>query len=247
MRKVPTFSVFFAAAVITVAAGGSTPALAQSPEPRDDPELRDGTDTSKPSDKAGPGKKRPSGEAAQPKPIPKVLRRPGSNSVPEGGSQRALLLRELYAYLATAQDEETAQRTAHAIEQVWKASVGDTVGLLMARATKAAAGNEDELAIELLDRAVKLAPDSTEVFYRRAMVHFSENDFRRAAGDLQRVLALDPNHYKALEGLAQIFKATDRKKAALAVYRQLYDVYPLYSGAKTAVEELTREIEGQPS
>src|SRR5262245_25808472 len=42
-----------------------------------------------------------SAEAAEPKPIPKSMRRPGANAVPEAASERAKLLSELYAHLAT--------------------------------------------------------------------------------------------------------------------------------------------------
>lgn len=186
-------------------------------------------------------------EAVEPKPIPKSMRRPGGTSVPEAASQRATLLTELYAHLATAPDEDVAKRTTNAIEHVWSTSGSDTVTLLMERATRAARDKKKDLAIRLLDQAAQLAPDYPEVFNRRAMVHFAHNNVDQALGDLRRVLALDGNHYKALEGLAQIFKETERKKAALAVFRRLYEVHPHMQGVKSAMDELAREIEGNPS
>jgi tetratricopeptide (TPR) repeat protein len=197
-----------------------------------------------------PGLKRPpaapKAEPA-PKPIPNFLRRPGSTSVPERASDRAKLLDELYAYLATATDEDVAKRTAAAIEHVWLVSGSDTVSLLMQRATRAANESNPELAISLLDKAVQLAPDYPELFNRRAVIHFSQNNIEQALGDLRRTLALDPNHYKALEGLGQVLKEIGRKKAALEVYRKLYQVHPFMAGAKAAIEELEREIEGHRS
>jgi tetratricopeptide (TPR) repeat protein len=183
----------------------------------------------------------------EPKPIPKSMRKPGASAVPEGAGERAQLLDELYAHLATAEDEAVAKRITTAIEHVWMTTGSDTVGLLMERSRRAVRDKNPELAVRLLDRAVALAPDYAEVFNQRAAVHYLRNNTRLAVGDLRRVLALDPNHYKALEALGQLFKEMDRKKAALEVYRKLYEVHPHMSGVKSTLDELSREVEGQPT
>lgn len=193
------------------------------------------------------GRQKQADAAKEPKPIPRYMRRPGSTAVPEGGSARAQLLTELYAYLATATDEDVAKQTANAIEHVWHAAGTDTVHLLLDRAMKAAKDKKLPLALSLFDRAVQLAPDNPDVFARRAAVFYAENDLDNAMGDLRRVLALDRHHYKALDGLAQILKDTGRKKAALEVFRQLHAVHPYYPGVKSAIDELQREVEGQAS
>ena len=72
-----------------------------------------------------------------------------------------------------------------------------------------------------------------------------KNDYKRAFGDLRRVLALEPNHFRALEGLAQILRSIGEKKAALDAYKKLLAVHPQAAGAKEAVDELTLEVEGQ--
>lgn len=188
-----------------------------------------------------------SAEAAPPKPIPKSIRPPGGSAVPQSGVERAQLLKELYAHLATAADEQAGEKIATAIEHIWGSMGGDTVNLLMERAQRAVADKKPELALRLLDRAAQIAPDFPEVFNRRAAVHFSENNITSSVGDLRRVLALEPNHYRALEALGQIFKEIGRKKAALEVYRKLYEVHPQMQGVKSTYEELEREVAGQES
>ena len=71
---------------------------------------------------------------------------------------------------------------------------------------------EPELALKLLDAVVELAPDYAEGWNRRAYVHYMQSDYERAMGDLRRVLALEPNHFKALDGLAQILREIGEKK-----------------------------------
>lgn len=217
---------------------GSTP---------DDPP---GPNTDRQRDRPAPRRPAPKdgkAEAAEPKPIPKSMRRPGANAVPEAASERAKLLDELYIRLATAGDEAVAARIANAIEHVWVTSGSDTVSLLLERARRAAGEKKHDLAIKLLDRATQLVPDHAEVFYRRASVNLARSNMQSALGDLRRVLALDPNNYKALEALGQIFKELGRKKAALEVFRKLYEVHPHMSGAKSTLDELEREVDGQAS
>ncbi len=197
-------------------------------------------------DKA-PSKDGKAADAAPPKPIPKSMRPPGGSAVPQGGAERAKLLDELYAHLATAEDETVAGRIATAIEHVWLNSGSDTVNLLIERARRALGEKKPELALRLLDRAALLAPDYPEIFNRRAAVHFAQDNVQASVGDLRRVLALEPNHYKALETLGQIFKDLGRKKAALEFYRRLYQVHPQMSGAKSTLDELERDVVGQDS
>lgn len=164
---------------------------------------------------------------------------------PKSPRQTADVLANLYALLATAPDEKTGTEIAGVIERLWLFGHGDTVFVLMQRANKALAEKNDELALKFLDAVVSLAPDYTEGWHQRAVVHYTQNDFSRALGDLRRVLALDPNHYKALEGLSRMLEETNQKAGALAAHRQLMSVNPFWPDAEQRLRELERETEGQ--
>lgn len=215
----------------------------QTPEQRRDPAKPDGKHaTPSPDVKDGKGgKDDKSAGADQPAADPQAkLSRP-----PQTREEKARRLADLYAQLATAEDEETAKRHASAIERLWMQSGSDTVSLLLERATQAMKKKKTTLAEKLLDHVVALAPDYAEGFNQRAYLHFTQNNYEAAVGDLRRVLALDPNHYKALEGLAQIWRETGNKKGAYGVMKQLMEVHPFASGAKAIYEELKRETDGQ--
>jgi tetratricopeptide (TPR) repeat protein len=166
-------------------------------------------------------------------------------ALPKTPAEREKTLSDLYAILAAADDEDSAKAIAEAIERVWLHSGSPTVDVLMERAMKAVADKKLDLAMKLLDHVVVLAPDFTEAWNRRAYVYFVKNDVDHALGDLRRALALDPNHFKALDGLAQILREIGQKKPALKAFRQLLEVHPYWSGAKQAVEELERDVDGQ--
>ncbi len=158
---------------------------------------------------------------------------------------REAMLAELYGRLAKAPDAEQAAPIAKAIEVLWLNSGSPTIGLLMHRALKAVNDERNDLALKLLNAVVDLSPDYAEGFSRRAYVYYLQNDYDRAVGDLRRALALEPNHFKALDGLARILRESGQKKSALKVYRQLLRIYPFMPGAKEAVDELSVEVEGQ--
>jgi tetratricopeptide (TPR) repeat protein len=175
--------------------------------------------------------------------LPKAYK-PGS-TLPKTPAEREKMLSDLYALLATAENENSAKAVAEAIERVWQHSGSATIDLLMQRAMQAIAEEKLDLAIKLLNHVVTLAPDFTEGWNRRAYAYFVKNDVEHALGDLRRALALDPNHFKALEGLAQIMREIGEKKAALKAYRQLLSVHPYWPGAQQAIEELERDVNGQ--
>ena len=72
----------------------------------------------------------------------------------------------------------------------------------MTRATQATVEKKVDLARQLFDAIVDLAPDYAEGFARRAYFHYQQNDTTSALGDLRRALALEPNHFRALDGLS---------------------------------------------
>ena len=181
-----------------------------------------------------------------PKDPPKTAKRgPPTPALPKTAAERDRALGDLYALLATAEDENAAKAIAEGIERIWLHSGSPTVDLLLGRAMKAAGTKNYDRALKFLDHVVEQAPDFTEGWSRRAYVHFQRNELTYALGDLRRALALDPNHFKSLDGLAQILREIGQKKAALQVFRHLNEVHPYWGGAQQAIDELSREVEGQ--
>ena len=166
-------------------------------------------------------------------------------SLPTTPAERDTVLSALYERLAASDDETAAKSVAASIERVWVHSGSPTVDLLFGRAMQAVSDKDYNRALRFLDDVVEQAPDFTEGWSRRAFVHFQLGNVRLAVGDLRRAVALDPSHFKALDGLAQVLRDIGEKRAALQVLRRLSQVHPYWAGAERAVEELSREVEGQ--
>jgi len=242
-RVTPKRALAFAAASALLAA--SLPALAVDPRPDGEDLLAppafslpgappaDGDRSAKPKAGGPNDSGRHAEQPAKPAPAPTTL------------EQRDKLLAELYGRLSAAPDAESAAPIALAIEQLWNYSGSATADLLVQRAMILAQTNRQDLAMKLLTTVVELQPDYAEAWNRRAFLYYLMNDTQRALGDIRRVLALEPKHYKALEGLANILQSNGDKKNALQAYDTLLKVHPNMPGAKTSRDELLRAVEGQ--
>jgi tetratricopeptide (TPR) repeat protein len=245
MRAILALSFVFIVDAVAVAQS-SAPADKGAPphEQQSESPPKSGPPASPPDRPAPPaGRQAPGGAPAQKNaqkgPPPIAVQQPRTPA------EREKALSDLYALLATAADEAAAKTVAASIERLWLNSGSDTVGVLMERAGRALQGKDPAKALTFLDAVVDLAPDFTEGWHRRAKVLYSQNNVERALGDLRRVLALDPNHFEALEAVAHILKEIDQKRGALAAVRKLLEVHPFADGAKTLHDELSRAVEGQ--
>jgi len=179
---------------------------------------------------------------------------PGAGASPSGidaeavfadPAARAQMLDQLYDALASSPDAEAASRLQDAIQKIWLRTGSPTIDLLLARAILLEDEGDYDLALEILNAAISLSPDTAEIWHQRAMVHFLREEHSRALSDLRRTLALDPKHYEAITGLGRVLEHLGQKESALAVFRRALQVNPYLEPARLAVEELSREIEGQ--
>lgn len=179
--------------------------------------------------------------AERPKGEPGMMGLPWPKSPEEAGKT----MESLYAFLATESDHRKAGEIGAAIERLWRLDGGDTVNLLIDRAEDFSAKMDQEKALELMDAAVDLAPDYAEAWSHRAYIYYRLNNYSAALGDLRRAVALDPNHFRALDGMAKILELLGEKKAALKAYEQLLAIHPEIEGGRSAYEVLKKEVEGQ--
>lgn len=230
------------------------PAIAQTASPREKSPGGPAGDAPPPSVERAPSPGGKPGGAKPDAPKPDLSKpeagKPDRAAVPKPSSlktaaQKKKALADLHERLVAADGTEAAEVVADTIEQMWLYSGSDTTNLLMERALEALHGKKPELALKILDGVVKLQPAYAEAWNRRAYVYFAQKDYSRALLDLQRVLALEPRHFKAINGLATILREFGEKRGALKAYRMLLDVHPFATDAQQAVKELEREVEGE--
>ncbi len=186
-------------------------------------------------DRLGPGGPRQGGQQAeQPSTMPLIT-----------PLDRGKMLGELYDQLSAAKDLGVARPIMESIDELWRSSGSDTIDLLLSRADRLTKDADLDLATQILDATIDLAPDNAEAWHKRATAEFLRKDYESAIADLSRSLALDPRNYRTLNDLGIVLEQTGAKKEALDAYRKALKANPFLDETRAAVKELTHEVEGQ--
>jgi len=173
---------------------------------------------------------------------------PNTKSKPlpsEAGAQRKQILTRLYGYLSSATEKGKAAQLATSIEQLWLHSGSPTIDILMKRADRAIETGRWRAAETFANAIVRLQPDYSEGWMRRALILYQRRQPTRALRDLRRALAIEPNHFVALDRVGAILESVGEHRPALEAYRKLKRLHPQAPGIATRIEDLTRKVEGE--
>jgi tetratricopeptide (TPR) repeat protein len=164
--------------------------------------------------------------------------------LPRVGADKMRGLDFLFGALKAAPDEGSAKHVEARIWAIWMQTPSDTAALLMARAKAAMDVQQMDVALKLLDAIIKLRPDWTEAWNRRATLYYLRNDYSRSLADIQQVLAREPRHFGALAGLGMIMQDVGDDKHALEAFRKALAVNPHLEKVPDLVKVLSEKVEG---
>lgn len=164
---------------------------------------------------------------------------------PQPEEQVGSRLDKLFADLKRQRNEKAAERIAGNIWQEWFKSGSASVDLMMKWAGDAVEAKKYDVALDFLDQVIVLSPTYPEGWNRRATVHFMMQNFGKSMADIERTLELEPRHFGALSGMAEIMKTTGRKELALDAYQRVLAIYPMMRSAQNEVSELSEELAGE--
>jgi len=165
--------------------------------------------------------------------------------LPKVGADRTRGLDFLFGALKAAPDEASAKHVEARIWAIWMQTPSDTAALLMMRAKVAMEAQQMEVALKLLDAIIKLRPDWTEAWNRRATLYYVQNDYARSLADIRQVLAREPRHFGALAGLGMIMQDLGDDKHALEAFRKALAINPHLEKVPDLVKTLSEKVEGR--
>jgi tetratricopeptide (TPR) repeat protein len=154
-------------------------------------------------------------------------------------------LETLFAKLKRERNEKAAERVAGQIWEEWFNSGSASIDLMMGWAQKAMEDKKYDVALDFLDEVIVLDPDYAEGWNRRATVHFMMSNYGKSMSDIDHTLQLEPRHFGALSGMAQILKNTGRKESALKAWQRVLEIYPMMRNAQSEVASLSEELAGE--
>jgi tetratricopeptide (TPR) repeat protein len=160
-------------------------------------------------------------------------------------ADRAKGLDFLFGALKAAPDEASAKHVEARIWAIWMQTPSDTCALLMIRAKAALDAHQTDVALKLLDAVIKLRPDYTEAWNRRATLYYLQNNYQRSLADIQQVLVREPRHFGALAGLGMIMQDIGDDKRALEAFRKALAINPHLEKVPELVKQLSEKVEGR--
>ena len=170
---------------------------------------------------------------------------PATQVAPAGAEDGPSRLDTLFSELKRERNEKAAERIARQIGAQWMDSGSASVDLMMQWANKAISEKKFDVALDFLDQVIVLQPGYAEGWNRRATVHFMMDNYAKSMSDIAQTLALEPRHFGAIAGMAQIFKAAGNDPWALDAYEEALDVYPMLRNAQSEVVSLADELAGE--
>lgn len=164
---------------------------------------------------------------------------------PKVATTKQARLDQLFVDLRRERNEKAAERIAGRIWSEWFQSGSASIDLMMQWSQKAMENQKYDVALDFLDQVVTLQPAYAEGWNRRATVHFMMKNYGKSMSDIDRTLQLEPRHFGALSGLAQIMAETGHKQSALEAWQKVLAIYPMMRGAQDQVGALSEELAGE--
>lgn len=152
-------------------------------------------------------------------------------------------LDELFVELKNA-DETQWRSIERKIWTEWSRSGSPAMDLLLQRGRAAMEAGDYTRAIEHFTALTDHAPDFAEGWNARATAYYNVGLYGPSIEDIGRVLTLNPRHFGAMSGLAQILEELGHPEDALEAYRQVQSIHPHRANLQEAIERLEEETSG---
>ena len=142
---------------------------------------------------------------------------------------------------------QSMEQATPIVEELWKEWTGghrneDEKTLMTQGIAAMSKGNLDR-AETLFTKLIKANPDFTEAWNKRATLRFMAWDFEGSLQDVEKVLALEPRHFGALSGRAQIYIELKQYDKAIDDLKEIKKINP-YTKVDKLIEEIEKLING---
>jgi Tfp pilus assembly protein PilF len=148
----------------------------------------------------------------------------------------------LFADLRSGVPPRPPHETEERIWALWASHPDAAVARRLELATRAMAREEYGRAGRLLDPLVNEYPDWSEAWNRRATLHYLDGRDTESFDDIRRTLELEPRHFGAVCGFAQICLRRGERAAALLAFETALAIHPRLAGIRAAIDDLSESL-----
>ncbi|MBL8659158.1 MAG: hypothetical protein JNM75_05325 [Rhodospirillales bacterium] len=151
-----------------------------------------------------------------------------------------LKLDALFRRLRAAADDPAGFTIEDEIWETWISHSDPELAAILNAVIAATASNEYERAESILSTLLARAPDYAEAWNKRATLDFLRRRDDDSVAAIARTLALEPRHFGAIAGFAQICLRNGDPTSARIAFEVALRINPRLVAVRIAVEELKR-------
>jgi tetratricopeptide (TPR) repeat protein len=123
-------------------------------------------------------------------------------------------------------DPQVHEQATHELWEIWFWQKGLDGLKRLQRSQDLLDAGEFEAAKSILNDLIERQPDFAEAWNRRAVLHYTQQNFEQARKDCEAVLNLVPFHFGALHGLGLCYASLGNYREAIHAFRAALEVQP---------------------
>lgn len=151
----------------------------------------------------------------------------------------------LFIDLQESTDRRLAKQAESEIWAIWHESPDKKSSEIMRDARRALNENDFDAAITDLNSLVEHAPEFAEAWNQRAIVLYLAGDFPGALRDIEQTLLLEPRHFGAMSGRAQVYLQIDEPELALQAFESVLDRNPWMNNIREQIAMVRDHIKSK--
>jgi tetratricopeptide (TPR) repeat protein len=139
-------------------------------------------------------------------------------------------------------DESVRDRATTELWRTWFNQKGEYGMQILRRSQVSLDSGDVRHALDLLTKLISEAPDFAEAWNRRAVLHYTQGNYKKSLQDCQTVLKLNPVHFGALHGLGLCYAALGEYINAIQAFRRALEIQPFALVNQKLILECTARL-----
>lgn len=148
----------------------------------------------------------------------------------------------LFNDLSQTQSEMKAQPILLEIWSIWSVAIDTKTQEKFDAGNQLMSKRKYDESILMFSDAINLQPTFAEAWNKRATVNYIIGNYEESIRDIFSTLELEPRHFGALDGLAQIYMLQNKYFKAAQVYRKILEILPYNKKAIMHLEYLEQSF-----
>ena len=148
----------------------------------------------------------------------------------------------LFNDLSQTQSAMKAQPILLEIWSIWSVAIDTKTQEKFDAGNQLMSKRQYDESILMFSDAINLQPTFAEAWNKRATVNYIIGNYEESISDIFSTLELEPRHFGALDGLAQIYMLQNKYFKAAQVYRKILEILPYNKKAIMHLEYLEQSF-----